>query len=177
MKTIVKPLILLVLVISFSLTGRAINKTSRSESNLDRTSVRKTLNDEIIQTSEWTVYKDYGSILIEYKFSECHTTVDGGYDNLNVALLRFTNLTKKKLEVTWSTEYYFDGECTNCDNIDSEEHAFSIILDSKEVKEGQCDTVERGLGIASNFIKLYPGMTETKLTNFKLVNLQTKVIK
>jgi hypothetical protein len=177
MKTIVKTLILLVLVMSSSLAARAEGEVARNESKIDITRVRTTLYDQIARLTTWTIFKELSSVKIEYKFQECNSTVLGGFKNLNMVFFKFTNRTSKNIEVSYMRELYFDGECSNCDKLDRDDNQFTVALGPNEVKEGNCDSQERGLSIPANFIKLVQGMSGTELTDFKLINLETKVIK
>jgi hypothetical protein len=134
--------------------------------------------DNIERTDVWTEYRTFGGIKIEYRFQECDSQEPGMFKNMNVVFFRFTNNTSNKLELTWSTELYFDESCVNCDKIERDEYAHSVKLDANQIIEGNCTTKSQtDLYINANFIKLSPGMSGTKLTNFNLVNLQAKAWK
>ena len=177
MKIIVNHLTLLVLVMSASLSASANCEDARSASELDLTKIRTALNEDVARVETWTVFKALSSVKIEYKFQECNSTVQGGFKNLNMVFFRFTNLTNSNIEVSYMRELYFDGECTNCDKLERDDNHFTVALGPKEVKTGNCDSQEEGLSIPANFIRLVQGMSGTELTDFKLINLETKVIK
>ena len=143
------------------------------------TSIEPPIQEDNIEiTDVWTEYRTFGGIKIEYRFQECDSQEPGMFKNMNVVFFRFSNNTSNKLELTWSTELFFDGSCVNCDKIERDEYANSIKLDANQVVEGDCSSIaEFDLYIKANFIKLSPGMSGTKLTNFNLVNLQAKAWK
>lgn len=160
---------MIVLLVAF--TARANDIAAKS------TSVINTLED-IERVDTWTSYKEFGGIKIEYKFQDCHSEDLDKFRNLTVVLFRFTNTTNQKLELSWSTELFMDGECVNCDKINSDESKYSVKLDAKQVIEADCTSKnDRSLYIAANFIKLAPGMSGTRLTDFNFINMKTSVWK
>ena len=177
MKLILKPLFLFALAACTAIGARANGEAARTLSKLNNTEFRTNLLDEIPQTENWTVYKETSTFRIEYKFQECNSSEEMGYRNMNVIFFRFTNLTRKNIELTWVRELYVDGECANCDELDHPEHAMSLQLKPKEIVAGHPDFRNDALGIPANFIKLVKGMSGSKVTNFELINLEAKVIK
>ena len=176
MKLLVKPLFLFALAATTAIGARANGEAARSFSKLS-TDLESNLLDEITETGEWTVYKEIPSVRIEYRFQECNSKEVMGYHNTNVVFFRFTNLTRKKIELTWISELYFNGECANCKNQDHPEYHRSLTLKPREVIEGNPDFRDDNLSIPSNFIKKVEGMSDSKLTDFKFVNLEAKVIR
>lgn len=139
---------------------------------------KSVLASEVVRTDVWTNYTTFEGIKIEYKFQDCDTKGLDGFRNSSMVFLRFTNTTSNKLALTYQREVYMDNECQNCHKIGSGEHTYTVQLDANEVKEGNCTTMtNHELFIFANFITLIDGMTETRLTDFKLINLKTSVWK
>ena len=177
MKFLVKPLLLLTVAVTTVTGAKAIGEAVRSESLIQHNDFRAEILNDVERVQDWTVYRELPAVKIEYKFEACDSHSDMGYNNTNVILLRFTNLTKNKIQVSWANELHFDGECVNCDKLEDPEYKNVLILKSKEVKEGDCFNRDRTVTIAADFIKLYPGMSGTKLTDFSLANLEVTIIK
>ena len=167
------PILLLLLAVIPASANAYTAKTSHKSIQAEYASTL----DDIERVSTWTVFKELSSVKIEYKFQECNSTVQGGFKNLNVVFFKFTNLTSNSITVSYVKELYFDGECVNCHKLEKADYKHTIELGPNEVKEGNCDSRESGLYISANFINLVPGMSGTQLTDFKFVNLETKVIK
>lgn len=160
---------------SFTFAGGLSGKSNSIFLNLQESQF---IANDIERVEEWTDYKEFGGIKIEYKFQDCHSEDVTMFRNLTLVFFRFTNTTNQKLELFWSTEISMDGECVNCDKTDREDHKFSLKLDAQQVIEGNCYSKNnRALYIAANFIKLSPGMSGTRLTNFNFINLKTSVWK
>lgn len=136
------------------------------------------LTTEVIRTNVWTSYATVDGIKIEYKFQDCDTKGLDSFRNQTLVFLKFTNTTSNKLALTYQREVYMDNECANCNKIGSGEHTYTVKLDANQVIEGNCTTMtNHELFIFANFITLIDGMTETRLTDFKLINLKTSVWK
>ncbi len=121
----------------------------------------------------WTEYQTFEGVKIEYKFTEC--TPDNGRAQILV-LLRYTNTTQDKVELTWKSEKWRNNVCTNC-NSTSTEHTRTLVLNPNEVIEGDGSSKRIKYNyIFGNFIKLVPGMNNQKLTDFKFQNISKKII-
>ncbi len=126
---------------------------------------------EIEVVSEWTEYKTIDGIKIEYKFQAFES---GTFRNQSLVLFRFTNTTSEDKSMTWVTEEYRNGDCYNCHRIEDSEYSRTITLTSGQVLEGTgADVTKTEEYLFSNFVKLVPGMSNTRLTDFKFVNVET----
>ncbi len=130
--------------------------------------------EKIAQNYTWTEYTTFGGIKIEYKFSECNSV---NVKNQVLVLFRFSNLTTSKKSLSWTLKTYRDGDCSNCARLDNPEYSHELVLEPNQVVEGTCDSkANKALYVFGNFINLSPGMSETYLTNFKFINLNTTVV-
>lgn len=162
-------------VLVFSSSVFAVSNVNAAGTELKRTYDNSLNHENMERVEEWTEYNTYGGIKVEYKFTECNV---GKFKNQIWVLLRYTNLTTKKLGLTWKTEIYRNGECENCSRIESDEHSYEIKLNPNEVIEGECGSIDnRALYIFGNYITLSPGMSKHDLTDFKFINVQTFVWK
>ena len=119
--------------------------------------------EEIPRNFEWTTFDTYDGIKIEYKFTEVNNEV---HRNKVLVLLRLTNTTDQRKSVSWVNKIWMNGVCRNCHELDSPEHINKLNLEPQEVVEGQPDArLKKGLLIFSNWTKLSPGMTDSRLTN------------
>ena len=124
---------------------------------------------DIYPQYEWTEYITSNGVKIEYKFQECN---NADVRNQVLVLFRYSNLTNESRELSWKTKIFMNGECVNCQKLESTENNYSLILLPNEIKEGDGTTkLDKRMYIFSNFIDLIPGMSERKLTNFKIVGL------
>jgi hypothetical protein len=120
----------------------------------------------------WTNFINYEGIHVEYKFAPCSTQK---VNNQILVLFKFVNTTNDKVALTWSEERWVNNICSNCNNIDSEENTRSTILDPNQTIEGDCSTKEfKDRYIFSQFIKLSPGMSKNRITDFKFRNLSKR---
>lgn len=134
-----------------------------------------TNNEELIEVNEWTEALIFNGILVEYKFEECNSD---NVKNQKLVLFRFTNTTSTAISFKWALQVYRDGECQNCDRIDSTENNYEITLIPGEVVQGDCSSKEnKSLYLFANFVNLSPGMSEQHLTNFKFTHLSSRVSK
>jgi hypothetical protein len=132
-------------------------------------------NGNLVDSENWTLYKEYGAISVEYKFSEGHS---GRYSNEKLLLFRYTNNSNKNMALKFQTEIHRDGECSNCHNLDTEEYLYDVKLSPNEVLEGSgLSKDNKALYIFGNFVTLYPGMTEQYLTDFKFINVESYIWK
>lgn len=126
-------------------------------------------------SKEWTEYSTVDGIKIEYKFQECNSNK---VRNQVLVLFKFTNTTNTNKSISWVTKKWRDGNCSNCHRIDNPEYAHSLTIDANSSVEGDCQSkTNKALYIFSNFVKLSPGMSDSKLTNFELIDIQTQTLK
>jgi hypothetical protein len=128
-----------------------------------------TLPYDLEPVYEWTEYITIDGIRIEYKFVECNNDV---VNNQILVLLKYTNTTNETRELSWFTKVFRDGDCVNCHRIGSAEHEHTLKLVPNEVVAGDSHKRnDRRLYIFSNFIELSPGMSNQRLTDFEMINL------
>ena len=157
MKNWIKQALLLVSIIVLSFSTKAIDFPNPND---------------LEPTYEWTEYSTVDGILIEYKFEECN------YENVNnqiLVLFRYTNTTNKSLELSWRRKIFRNGECMNCHRLENAEHGYSLKLEPNQVIVGQGnDKTDERLFVFSNFIQLTPGMSDQRLTDIEMVNVEVK---
>jgi hypothetical protein len=121
-------------------------------------------------SNSWNTYSETNQLKIEYKVVDC-TYNSNGLAQRNV-LLKYTNKTGNQLDVSWSLDLYYNGQCSTC-NLTSGEYDFSITLAPNGAYEGACDLQHR------NDRKLFVRHTNlsnnSELTNFQLANLQVNM--
>ena len=121
----------------------------------------------------WTKHLTYEGVQIEYKYAPCSSDK---VKNQVLVLFKFINTTSDKVVLSWNEERWVNDICTNCNNISSQENTQTITLNPQEILEGDCSTKEfKERYIFSNFIKLSPGMSKKRLTDFKFRNLSKKI--
>lgn len=117
--------------------------------------------------TDWTVYFENETFLIEYKTENCSPPM--GYDKEQV-VFRMTNKSDSPIMVQWFLQTYYNNEgCKTCDYED--ENTYSIKLGAGEVQTGDCDMYKgKTLKITSEFLdKAYTG--GAYLSQFALANL------
>lgn len=126
------------------------------------------LNSVAIST-EWKSLLSQDDIQVEYKVQKCSNL--NGRDQVLV-LFRFTNSsTAESKKMSWSVKEFRDGVCTNCSSIDIEQQ-HSLLLEPGEVVEADgTSKTDNRVYVFSHFMKLVPGMTHQKLTDFEFINL------
>ncbi|MEX1000474.1 MAG: hypothetical protein WDZ35_00010 [Crocinitomicaceae bacterium] len=130
--------------------------------------------DKIAYSEDWKEYQQFDGIKVEYKFAECNNE---NVRNQVLVLFRFTNTTNEKRSISWMAKVWRNGKCVNADKVDDPEHNYSVTLSPGEVISGTTDSkANKSLYLFSNFIKLVPGMTNSKLTNFEFVNTSVTIL-
>lgn len=129
--------------------------------------------DEASQLPEdWTEYKTFEGIKIEYKMALCESDKMRAQNRL---LFKFTNTTDQKLTISWVSKEFRNGECWNCNSLHKSDYSHFLTLEPGQVMEADPTTPENnGLFIFGNYIKFVPGMTEQTLTNFEFVELSVR---
>lgn len=116
---------------------------------------------------EWKLYEGDNGAQVYYKKADRNDKANGIFQEL--VLFKFVNTTNTKLEISWSTENWYDGKCWNCNKTNNEEDK-TLVLDAGESIEGEAvgDT-NRDLQLFSKFLN-YDDKPE--LTKFRFINLQ-----
>ena len=116
--------------------------------------------------ADWQVYVQHESFKIEYKFVNCDPAM--GYDNESV-LLRVTNLTGNKIQLTWINNNFYDKVCNSCNY--PNEYFNELSLAPNQQLEGACDIyADKKLKIFSKFNDVNYSKGK-QLTSFKLADL------
>ena len=122
---------------------------------------------ENVSTSFQTYFSN-NSLSVEYAVQECDPR--HGYD-AEYVLLRFTNKTKKQIDLSWYMDKYYNEVCNSCKYPD--EYYFELSLGANEVLEGTCDIeCDFRLKIFSKFIDPQYTGRKARLTSFQLNQLQ-----
>ncbi len=120
------------------------------------------------QDSDWELYKEINGVQIYQKVTECHDAANGLHQEL--ILLKFVNTTDQDMELSWTLEAWYDGECSTCDDPDNAEYQFELTLSSGETATGTCDISEgKTLRIFKGFLDKEGTAT---LTKFELNNME-----
>lgn len=123
---------------------------------------------EVVSThnSDWVVYIQHENFKIEYMFVNCDPNM--GYDNESV-LLRVSNLTARKIKLTWVNNNFYDKVCNTCNY--PNEYFNELILAPNQLLEGNCDIYsDKKLKIFSKFNDVNYSKGK-QLTSFKLADL------
>lgn len=140
--------------------------------HVSASSLENPLEIEIVY--DWQEYQTIDGIKIEYKYQAFET---GTFRNQLLILFRFSNESTETKTIIWSTEEFRNGICSNCSQIDSPEYSRSVTLSPGEVLEGTAsDVTKTEEYLFSNFIKLVPGMTNQRLTDFNFVNVNISIL-
>ena len=136
------------------------------------TTLEKPLEIEV--TYEWQELKTVDGIKIEYKYQAFES---GTFRNSLLVLFRFTNMSTGSKSMTWVTKEFRNEICSNCDRLDNPEYSRTISLTPGEVFEGKAlDASKTEEYLFSNFIKLVPGMSNQRLTDFDFVNVNVTAL-
>lgn len=129
-------------------------------------------NIEIVQ--EWTEFKTVDGIKIEYKYQSFD---QGTFRNQMLVLFRFTNTTSETKSMSWVVKEFRNDECYNCHRLDNPEYSKTITLTAGQSIEGDgSDVTNTKSYLFSHFIKLVPGMSGRKLTNFEFINVNVSSV-
>ncbi len=127
-------------------------------------------SSNIKSSNKWTLFKTFSGVRVEYKFQECQSEK---VNNQVLILLKYTNETEATIDMSWATKIYRNNNCWNCNEIESQEHQKALRLEPGQTIKGDGKSKEdKRLYVFSHFIKLSPGMTKQKLTNFEFVNVK-----
>ncbi len=92
--------------------------------------------------------------------------------NKEYVFLKLHNNSKSQIEITFTTEVYYNNKCYSCDN--TSEYTHSITLDAGSSIEGDCDNKTKGLAV---FSKMLDGSTSSSLTKFEVKDVKIKKVK
>lgn len=124
------------------------------------------VDTKINHQSEWTIYEENSELKIEYKFVDCDPAM--GYDK-EVVLIRVSNLSADKLQISWNSELEYDGSCNTCNY--PEEYFTQFSISSNNIIEVDCDLhADTRFRFFSKFIDVNYTKGAT-MTAFKLANL------
>ena len=115
----------------------------------------------------WHLLKSEQGVDINYKFEVCEQF--GRQVGKYVLQLENSNADSK--QISFSTQTYTNGDCSNCGRIDDIEYSTSIVVDGNYSLEGVCGENNKELELFSHFIVHVPGMSGKHLTDIKIVNL------
>lgn len=115
----------------------------------------------------WHLLKSEGGVDINYKFEVC----DQFGRQVGKYILQFENSNAVSKQISFSTQTYMNGDCSNCESIDDNEYATSVEVDGNSSLEGVCGENNKQLEFFSHFIVHVPGMSGKHLTDLKIVNL------
>lgn len=122
------------------------------------------------QNNAWTEYKTASGVKIEYKKAECH---QGFFDNQAIVLLKFTNTNNYNVSISWFTERHRNNSCVNCHKVNDPENTYMLEVNANEIVAGDCEkSMTKNLYIFDHFIDKAPGMSDSRLTQFELQNIQ-----
>jgi hypothetical protein len=111
-------------------------------------------------STDWQVYYSNNQITIDYKFENCDPEM--GYDQQQV-ILKVTNHTDSKLEISWHALLYFNDKCRTCDYED--EYTFYVGLAPNETKSGSCSVYSQDFQL-----KIFSKFTDANATNEKVLS-------
>lgn len=116
------------------------------------------------QNAEWKLYNEVNNIQIFVKNCDCHDNANGIHQEL--ILLKFINKSSQRKEISWSEKLYYNGNCVNCDEKNSE-LSFEIELLPNQEKLGNCNDNYETFKIFSKFLnyKDKPYLTKYELNN------------
>lgn len=115
----------------------------------------------------WHLLKSEGGVDINYKFEVC----DQFGRQVGKYILQFENSNAVSKQISFSTQTYMNGDCSNCESIDDNEYATLVEIDGNSSLEGVCGENNKQLEFFSHFIVHVPGMSGKHLTDLKIVNL------
>ena len=115
----------------------------------------------------WHLLKSEQGVDINYKFEVC----DQFGRQVGKYVLQLENSNTDSKQISFSTQTFMNGDCSNCGRIDDIEYATSIAVDGDSSLEGVCGENNKELEFFSHFIVHVPGMSGKHLTDLKIVNL------
>ncbi len=126
--------------------------------------------------SQWKEIQHEKHLKIEISRDQCPDYRDRIQ---NVYFFRFTNTSLQKRKFSWNLAIYRKNVCQNCDQIDSDEHFYEIILNPGESVEGKCSSdlyLHQHLYLFDTYEKYVKGMDMTPLSDFQFININTEVL-
>lgn len=115
----------------------------------------------------WHLLKSEQGVDINYKFEVC----DQFGRQVGKYILQFENSNADSKQISFSTQTYMNGDCSNCERIDDIEYTTSVLVDGNSSLAGVCGENNKELEFFSHFIVHVPGMSGKHLTDLKIVNL------
>ena len=110
----------------------------------------------------WKVYFGNDKAQILYLYSDCHDVANGIHQQK--ILLKFINLTNQKQEISFSEELIYSNSPKP---VNTDAKSYTVKLQPKEVKEGDCSTKDYSYFIFSKQLNF----KDTELKKFELTNI------
>ncbi len=129
------------------------------------------LGQQMDPSENWQTYSTFDGIEVSFKLDNC-TGVQGINGNEVKLVLRFSNTSQSTKTISWRPQWYRDGSCVNCQNINSNEFDFSLELQPGEVKEGSACNKDKRFYMFSHWKNVVQGMDHKRLTNFEFINTE-----
>ncbi len=125
----------------------------------------KTINN---QNTEWKLYNEINDIQIFVQNCNCHDNANGIHQEY--ILLKILNTSLQNKKISWSEKLYYNGNCVNCDEKNSELFFETELLPNQE-KHGNCIDNYETFRIFSKFLNY---KDKPYLTKYELINIVVK---
>jgi hypothetical protein len=116
--------------------------------------------------NEWKEYFSNESVKIFYRYVDCHDKANGIHQQKVV--LKFENISAKKLEVTFGKTTVYSGTKAATDDVKT----YKVTVPAGKGVEGECDTRDNNLFIFSKHLDF----SGPELKKFDLTNISVKTI-
>jgi len=124
----------------------------------------------LVKSNNWTPKVNNTEVEISYKLADCNFVMEGFHNEY--MLVKYKNKTNQNLRLEWKFDYYYNGNCANCNNTNGED-IYTIELKPGETIEGKCEwPTKRNTMVFSKFLNRN---SNAVLTNFEFTNL--KIVK
>ena len=118
--------------------------------------------------TDWEVFEELNGVVFSSKVVEYHDLIND--EHMEYYLVKLTNTTDVKMEISTKKTVWYDGECFNCDS-DDEEYTLNFTLEgSEEIKGNPVEKMYNNLVLYKKFLD-YPVREATK---FEFQNLTVK---
>ena len=138
-----------------------------SINTVSASSIENPLEIEVVY--DWKEY-----LTVEYKYQVFES---GVFRNQSLILFRFTNSSSQTKSITWVTKEFRNEICTNCERLDDDEYLRTVTLSPGQTLEGKAEEASKTEEyLFSHFVKLVPGMSNQRLTDFEFVNVNVSTL-
>lgn len=124
----------------------------------------------IQRTEDWQLFFENEHVRFYARYADCTDPSQGLY--AEYYLLKAENKSAEQVTLTWFTDTYYDGGCTNCDHSKGDRMR-TLVLAPGESREGKCGPGPNiGLKVFSKWLQLE---NQRELSTLKVTDIHTSL--